>query len=516
MQTFEQWLTAQGKDIATLDEAEKTKLQAAYDALKDAGLLTAQAPDAKPAAKKPVVEAAEGQDDPIARQRLEAAAELKRQGEIVDLCGTKHATLAAKAIEENWDIPRLKAELKIVELQASRPRGPMVMAGGDGATVDRKMVEAALCMKYSVGVSDAGKSLVASYGQETVDKAERIRRLRPSVMLSRLYAQAGIQLPDDVGTIEWMRAAFSGSDIGSGILGAVANKALAGVIAEPTWKVPMLFGRASHANFHSHTVYSLAVNGELKEVGQTGELEHMDLSSENWTRQVKTRGALLGITRQDLINDDLGAFTRSAMTLARKAMTTREKVGMTLIMASGAGSSHFTAARGNYLTGAGTALSHAGLANAIKAFRNLTGQDGDPVGVEPELMFVPPTLEETARTLLSAGSMLVVTGLASTSAKGVQSNSNIYAGRFGGAPLVSPYLELSSIPGYSTAYWYLFANPAVLPCYEIAYLNGQEAPTIEFFGLDTNVDTLGVTWRVYYDFGVAAAEWRAGVKSAGA
>lgn len=514
MKTFEQWLTAQGKDINALSDADKTTLQAAYDAMKAAGLLEAKAPEPekKPAAQPPI-EAAAGDDDPVKLQRLQAAAEFKRQAMIVKLCGAKHPDLAARAVEENWDEPRLAAEVKIVELQAARPKGPTIMGGGDSGALDRKSVEAALCMKYSIGVDNAGKSLVASYGQEAVDRGERIRRLRPSVMLSRLYAQAGVALPDDVGSVEWMRAAFSGSDIGSTILGAVANKALAGVLAEPTWKVPMLFGRASHANFHTHTVYSLAVNGDLELVAPTGELEHMDLGKESWTRQLATRGALLGITRQDLINDDLGAFTRAATTLARKAMNTREKAGLTAIMASAAGASHFTDARGNYLTGAGTALGTAGLGNAIKAFRNLTGPDGDPINVEPSIILVPPTLETTARTLLAASSVLIASGVGSSRA--VESSANIFGGQFGGAPIVHPYLETSTITGYSAAYWYLFASPAILPCYEIAYLNGQESPTIEFFGLDANADVLGVTWRVYYDFGVGAAEWRAGVKSAG-
>jgi hypothetical protein len=41
-------------------------------------------------------------------------------------------------------------------------------------------------------------------------------------------------------------------------------------------------------------------------------------------------------------------------------------------------------------------------------------------------------------------------------------------------------------------------------------------PTVETFGLDADPNTLGFAWRVYYDFGAALAEYRAGVKSKGA
>ena len=55
-----------------------------------------------------------------------------------------------------------------------------------------------------------------------------------------------------------------------------------------------------------------------------------------------------------------------------------------------------------------------------------------------------------------------------------------------------------------------------MAAFEVAYLNGIETPTVEYFGIEVDPGTLGVTWRVYYDFGVALAEWRAGVKSKGA
>jgi len=51
---------------------------------------------------------------------------------------------------------------------------------------------------------------------------------------------------------------------------------------------------------------------------------------------------------------------------------------------------------------------------------------------------------------------------------------------------------------------------------EVAYLNGVQTPTVDYFGLDNDANVLGVIWRCYYDFGAALAEWRAGLKSNGA
>jgi len=309
-------------------------------------------------------------------------------------------------------------------------------------------------------------------------------------------------------------AGFSTVDL-TGILGSVANKALAAVAGEPVWLAPKLAGVASHTNFHTHTIYSMAMNGELEPVGPTGELHHLAFAEENYTRQVGTRGAILRLSRTDVINDDLGVFTRNAAGLARKAYTTREKALLTAIMASGAGASHFTAAHVNYITGATTLLGPAGMAQAIAAFRKLKGPDGDPIMVEPAILLIPPTLEDVGRRLLAAGSnQIMVDHVAGGTVMGT--DANIYAGRFGGAPLVSPWLEVTTITGNSVAYWYLLADPNIYPCYEIAYLNGNQTPTVQYFGLEADADVLGLTWRIFWDFGVGAAEWRAGVKSAGA
>ena len=430
--------------------------------------------------------------------------------------------IAARAIEENWTIQKLDLEL----IRAARALPPDVGTGF--RTLPQETMEAAALL--SAGFD--GNQLVKTHGEQTVNDAEKkfgrtmgLQELCLAAAQANGYTGRTRITPGNwrevmgwaIGGNRTIQAGgYSTVDL-TGILGNVANKALAAVAAEPQWLAPRLAGTVSQSNFHSHTVYSLAMNGELLEVGPTGELKHLKLTEESYTRQVATRGALLKLSRTDVINDDLGVFTRNAQGLARKAMATREKVLLTKIMVSAAGASHFTAARGNYLTGATTAFGAAGMALGMAAFRRLTGPDGDPVMVEPSLVLVPPTLEDEARRLLAAGSNVIIAGPITAAATRTRDTSaNIWAGRFGGAPLVSPWLEVATITGYSVAYWYLLADPAVYPCYEISYLNGIQTPTVEYFGLEADVDTLGMTWRVYWDFDCDSAEWRAGVKLAGA
>ena len=434
-------------------------------------------------------------------------------------------TISAKAIEEHWAVKDLElAVLRLAKAPVLLPDNRI--GGGDRRPmVTARLLETAALM--ATGYNEA--RLVKSMGEQTVEQAEK--RFGRTIGLQEMILAAAkangysgrerITEGNWYDVIGWASpgrrveaAGFSTVDL-TGILGSVANKALAAVAGEPVWLAPKLAGVASHTNFHTHTIYSMAMNGELEPVGPTGELHHLAFAEENYTRQVGTRGAILRLSRTDVINDDLGVFTRNAAGLARKAYTTREKALLTAIMASGAGASHFTAAHVNYITGATTLLGPAGMAQAIAAFRKLKGPDGDPIMVEPAILLIPPTLEDVGRRLLAAGSnQIMVDHVAGGTVMGT--DANIYAGRFGGAPLVSPWLEVTTITGNSVAYWYLLADPNIYPCYEIAYLNGNQTPTVQYFGLEADADVLGLTWRIFWDFGVGAAEWRAGVKSAGA
>lgn len=67
----------------------------------------------------------------------------------------------------------------------------------------------------------------------------------------------------------------------------------------------------------------------------------------------------------------------------------------------------------------------------------------------------------------------------------------------------------------STAGWYLFGGPLDMPMI-FGFLPGTQVPTIEFSGLDSDPNTLGVSWRIYRDFGAAMGEPKAGVRATGA
>lgn len=491
------WIESLGFVYADLTPEQVAVLQIAYDEATETGPAVS-ASDASSAAdeKKPMNASAMGTlaASAVSQIRAELAAETARVNSIRAICGDRHGDIAAKAIADGWDTTR--AELEV--LRSSRPRLPAIHTKESG-TVNTKVIEASLCMAAGINVDK-------SYNEETLDRASKFRRRGLRWHAEQIAAAAGKAIDADPGTQEWIQAAFSTSEL-SGIVGNVANKALQNAFAMAPSVAEQITATRSHANFQPNTVYSLALNGELQLVSKDGELKHLRTSEESRTRQVQTRGAVLSITRQDLINDDLNAFADNAQALGRKAVHSREKTLFSALNATGNGASFFTTARGNYFEGSGSALQSSSIAQAVQLFRDQVGPDGLPVMVDPTILLVPTALEQTAKELMN--SQYVV---GPTSAK--TPSANVWQGSF--TPLVSPWLSNSTLSGASSTAWYLLGNPADLAALEIAYLNGLQTPTVEFFGMDTNPEVLGVSWRVFWDFGVALAEYRAGVKSKGA
>jgi hypothetical protein len=262
------------------------------------------------------------------------------------------------------------------------------------------------------------------------------------------------------------------------------------------------------ADFKPHTRYRLTAGGDFELVPPGGEIKHMRLNSEDtYTVTATTYATMVNLTREHIINDDLGAFEALPRIIGRKAATKLEKLIYTLLL-SNAGS-FFSVGNGNYESGAGSALDIDALTAAEKRFLNQTDANGDPVLITPQVLLVPTTLSVTANQL-TRDTQVVAVGVGNSAA--VTPNGNPHAGRF--EPVVSPWLENANLSGYSTAGWYLVARPqGNAGLIEVGFLNMQESPTIENGELDFN--RLGVALRGYHDWGLAFQDPKFGVFNVG-
>jgi hypothetical protein len=431
--------------------------------------------------------------------RAQAVTESKRIAAVRRICAGRYPRIEEQAIAEGWSTD--KCELEV--LRASRPKAPAIHTI-DSALAGNVLEAACMLTARLATVEDL-------YDDQTLEAASK--RFRGGIGLQELLLEAawangydGRNFRDSRSVLRHafghnLQAAFSTIDIG-GILSNVANKfLLEGFFSvERVWRSITAIRNVS--DFKTVTSYRLIGKDQYQKVAPGGELKHGTLGEETYTNKADTFGLLLSIDRRDLINDDLGAITTVPRKLGRGSGLKINDVFWATFLAN---SDFFKALNKNFLSGADTVLGIDGLTKAEVAFLNQVDSDGKPIGVMPQIVLVP--------TALSAmGTMLFKSlEIRDTSASTKYPIANPHAGKF--RVEVSRYLSNAQYTGSSEKAWYLLAAPDDLPVIEIAFLNGQESPTIETAEADFNV--LGVQMRGYHDFGCALQDPKGGLRSKG-
>ena len=307
-------------------------------------------------------------------------------------------------------------------------------------------------------------------------------------------------LSDPGNTREAVRTAFASLTLPY-ILSAVANKsALTGYNgANASWRRWCSIGSVS--NFQTQTRARLTDRGELEAVNNAGEVAAGGATEEFEQFSVATYAKTFSITRTNIINDDMGAFTRTPQRMGRKAGLLVSKLVYTHLLANGTmgdGAALFVAA-GHTNLNTSCALAEAGLSTAFQKFMQQTDADGNSIEILPRYLIVPPELYVTALRLCDSNLRLL-----RGTTDGTDLDKNIFQGLL--EVVVEPRLSNSSYTGYSASTWYLAADPIDVDTVEVAFLNGREEPTIEKFDADPH--TMGITYRIYLDVGVKALDWR--------
>jgi hypothetical protein len=493
---FEQWLTAKGFALADLNDSQRTSLQAIFGAEEHPGGDT-------------VVATTAANSDVIAQLRADAAAETKRIIDVRRLCAGKHADLESKAIAEGWDATRIELEV----LRAERPSINGMRRDSD-AGVTNRAIEASLCL--SAGIAE---KRVGEWFDEKTMNAALSRELRGAGLHTLLYEvirAAGDWVRPGRVDNDTIRAAFHAdqrliqaaggfSTISlSGILSNVANKSMLAAYEAVESVVAFFCSETDVNDFKEVTRYRLTGNGVFEKVGPDGELKHATLSEQAYSNKVETFGRLIALTRQMIINDDLGAFLQIPRIIGRMSALKREEAVFELLLSNP--SNFFSAGNKNFISGVDTALSIDSLTKGEQTFMDQTDTDGKPILLSPAVLLLPTSLKVTGQQLMTETRVNET-----TDANKPKPSNNPHAGKW--KPVASPYLNAQGIAGGSAKAWYLFANPADVSALEIAYLRGKRTPTIE--SGDTDFNTLGMQWRGYFDFGVAMQDFRAALKSKG-
>lgn len=501
--TFSQWLigngfTASAEEEQKLNPKALEKLKAQWEADEKASN-----PDPSPHGKDFAAQLAAERKE---KERIDAideigAAALKRAPDKMDMIER-----VVKAAHADRNTDPLKVELELWKLTAKADASNI--PDGDRG-VSSRVIEAAICK--SLGVA----SIEKHYDARTLEATDQ--HFRHGIGLQQILfkaARANGQQFDSVGNLRGLlRAAFGGEGIQAsafstislpGILSNVMNKVLEDHFrfVEDTWR--QITAIRTVTDFKQITSYSLTSDLTYEKVGPAGEIKHGTLGETTYSNKAETFAKMLGITRQDIINDDLGALQQIPAKLGRGGALAINNVFWAEFLNN---STFFHTDYGNVSTGGGSALGTsdgAAINAAEQKFLAMTDPTGKPMGTMPAIMLVPSTLLNTAARWM--GGQQIVTG-----SDTVLPSANVYQGRY--RVVSSRYMENSSFTGYSNAAWYLLADPRDVPVIQTVFLNGRDMPTIE--SADADFNTLGIQVRAYHDFGVAKQEPRGGVRSAG-
>ncbi|MGN6105195.1 MAG: prohead protease/major capsid protein fusion protein [Kofleriaceae bacterium] len=254
-------------------------------------------------------------------------------------------------------------------------------------------------------------------------------------------------------------------------------------------------------DFRPHPRYRQGGFGVLETVNEGGEFTNAPIpDAEKQAISAGTKGRIVAITRRAIIDDDMGAFSDIATRLGRAAALTIEVDVYKLLVANptmGDGLPLFHANHGNI--GAAGAISVA----AVDADRVLMAQQLDPskneiLELRPAVLVLPVGLGGQARVINQS-----------------QYDTDKVANARSQEPnkVVGLYRDIVDTARLTGTTRYSFADPAINPVFEVAFLNGIEAPYMEM-QQGWRID--GTEWKVRLDFGVGAVDWRGVVRSPGA
>lgn len=225
----------------------------------------------------------------------------------------------------------------------------------------------------------------------------------------------------------------------------------------------------------------------LEKVNELGEFVAGTMTETEETWKLGTYGRLFGISRQAIVNDDLGVFTDLTRRLGAAAANFEADYLTALIVSNPVmkdGERVFSAAHKNYIgTGSGAAPSETTLTAARLAMRRQTGPDGGLITVVPRFLVISPEMETACEKLLTQIRAITIDDV------------NVFS-----------KLSLVVEPRFTSATrWYLWSDPALMDSFEYGTLAGSPGPQVES-RVGFSVDGLEV--KVREDFGGGWVEAR--------
>jgi hypothetical protein len=393
--------------------------------------------------------------------------------------------LRARAVSEGWQPTALRGALfDVIAARGAPPSLPASPNSGpaqDDPAVIRDAMAEAIAVRAMPGYQPKGNGRHVEF-----------LGWRPSDMIRELLARSGERSPPRNPTLLAERAFHTTSDFPL-LLSSATNKMLLASYAQatPTYREIML--RRDFRDFKPHRYLRVGDFPNLLALKENGEIQVGTIGESRETVTLGTFGRRVRVTRQMLVDDDLGAFTDFASMIGQRVTDFENATAYAQVnLANGDGPTLETpggavfgtgAARANKAS-AGTAIDEVTIGAGRAAMMRQKTLDGMPISLGRDMrVLVGPALE------------LAVLKLTTAITPSSSGNVNPYARLL--QPVVEPLIPANR--------WYLFANPVSAPVYTYGYLNGAEGPQVTT-GPVQGAD--GVEISVIFDFGVGAIDFR--------
>ncbi len=417
---------------------------------------------------------------------------MNEHADAITALGAKHnmAALAAQHVGQGSTLDQFRVELLNAlaareELTPTRSHHAMVTKDERTGLVDA-MAEAVACRYTGAKPGDRARQYV---GARIIDLA----RICCEVNGVRVggYDAAGIIRLSMLGTTDFPEL----------LTGTGQRILLAGyAAAQPAIK--QVARASTAADFRAKSMLRVSEAPKFLKVPEGAQITIAGRSESKETYALLTYGRGFSLTRQALINDDLGAFSDLVRDFGVSAGTCESQVLVDLLYgpagvgpAMGDTYALFSTQHSN-LAGSGGAISDTTLAAARLALRLAKGLDGVTIiEAAPKFLVVPAALETLAEKYLAT----------------------LYPAQVADANVFAQKLQLVVVPmldAHSATVWYVFADPAVAPVLEFAYLEGNAGP--QMIREENQSGVLGVQFYAFLDYGCGAIAYRGAYRNAGA
>lgn len=290
-----------------------------------------------------------------------------------------------------------------------------------------------------------------------------------------------------------VREALTGTGAFPGILSNVAHKSMAQAYQSAPTTYQLWTAQGSNSDFKDATRYRLSEADTLEKLNESGEFKAGGVTEGAAKTSIATYGRMFSLTRQAIINDDMGALQQLPAIYGAAARRMINKMVYKMLQSNPKveGAQLFHADHKNLYA---EDISIEGLAKmkaAMAKQKNIKG--AEYLNIQPAFLICPVELEVQAAQLISS----VVD----------PTKANATPNPFANKMTVISEPELEDAKAF-----YLAAAAGIAPTIEVTSLNGNLTPTME---RAEQFDTLGIKWRIYMDVGVNLLDYRGIQKSTG-